>query len=346
MIEVRKFRLGEVHVLMKFIDQYWQAGHVLAVHRELLDWQHADGKSYAYLGAWDGDDLLAILGYIPTRRYDPALIGADGNVIWLALWKLRDDVKVAGLGLRLLAALNTVESNAAVGVIGINAAHLPMYRAMRFQAGELSQFVVFRRGAELGLALWPAGTPRPVPRAGRASLHELTLADTDTIDQALQIGERAAQLPCKSGRYFKSRYLQHPFYRYRVYALQMDDAYRGLLATRLAEHAGHRALRLVDWYGDGDAFAQIGSGIERLLDLADAEYADLWQWGMEVSQLVSGGFAPVPPDTCTVVPTLFEPFVQQNRRLQFAFRPREARSFVLMRADGDQDRPSMLALAG
>jgi hypothetical protein len=343
--EIRKFRRDEAGLLAGFIGAHWQSGHVLSTHQALLDWQHLDEHDYAYLGAWEDGGPLAILGYIPTRRYDSALATDTDNVLWLALWKLRDDVRVAGLGLRLLSELARAEPNVAVGVVGINAAHLPMYRALRFEVGELQQFVMFRRGVKPALAAWPDDSPLPTSGGGRASLREVDALALATIDSQLALGDRATQLPRKTGHYFKTRYLQHPFYRYRVHAIELDGVPRGLIASRLCTHEGHSALRLVDWYGDAAVLAEAGAAFGRMLEETGAEYADLWQSGIASQRLAQAGFAAVDPEGRAIVPTLFEPFLRQNRRLQFAFRARSARPFVIMRADGDQDRPSQLGLA-
>jgi hypothetical protein len=322
---------------MSFIARHWQQDHVLSRRRDLLEWQHGAGERLAYLGAWDGDALLAVLGYISTQRFDPALAGGD-NVLWLALWKLRDDIKAPGLGLRLLTMLSNIESNGAIGVIGINPDHLAMYRTMRYCTGNMTQYVVFHPQQPPRLAVVPPGKARPLPCPGRANLVEITTASPPLN---LHLGERAEQVPRKSQAYFESRYLRHPFYSYRVFSLELDGKATGLLATRLAAHDGVRALRIVDWYGNPAALAQSGTAIEGLLRESDAEYADLWQFGIPAERLGGAGFAAVEVEGDLIVPTLFEPFVQANKRLQFAFREKNNQPFVIMRADGDQDRPNM-----
>ena len=41
--------------------------------------------------------------YIPTRRYDGL---SANNIVWLALWKVRDDYKSSMVGLKLLKKLS------------------------------------------------------------------------------------------------------------------------------------------------------------------------------------------------------------------------------------------------
>src|SRR5882672_8795498 len=117
MISIWRCGPNEIDRLAEFIDQHWQSGHILAANRDVMDWQHglSDG-SYDFLLATDGERLLGVLGYIAMRRFDPALAG--DNVIWLALWKVRDGLGIAGLGLRLLNALKDIEPHVAIAVNG------------------------------------------------------------------------------------------------------------------------------------------------------------------------------------------------------------------------------------
>lgn len=341
-IEIRRFRDDEAPLLMAFIDEHWERGHVLATSRALLDWQYRDGAEYAVFGAWDGGVPVGVLGYIPTRRFDPALAGASSNATWLALWKVRDDVKSSAVGLRLLSAVSIAEPSAAIGVVGFNATHPPLYAALGYTVGELRQYVIFHRTMNAKLAVIPPNRPRPFARPGRAQLRDLSAADFDRMAADWNIADRDGMIPRKTPQYFRRRYFEHPWYRYRVSSLDLNGESRGLLATRIAEHQGRRALRIVDWYGDAAALAEVGSALDRRLLEDDAEYADFWQSGIDEPLLTAAGFEAVDPDGHLIVPTYFEPFVQENRRLLFAIKPIPPTAFVIVRGDGDQDRPNVM----
>ena len=62
--------------------------------------------------------------------------------MWLALWKVRDDADIAGLGLRLLKYVTDSEPHTTIGVVGFNAAVAPIYRALGFTVGELRHYVL------------------------------------------------------------------------------------------------------------------------------------------------------------------------------------------------------------
>jgi len=338
MIEIRRCRSDEIPLVMQFIDRHWQSGHALATSRALMDWQHggSDG-SHDYLVALRGDEVLGILGYIATRRFDPAL--AERNVLWLALWKVLENTGVSGLGLRMLGALAAVEPHATIAVNGINAGHPPMYRALRYVSGELQRHYVVNPNQPRRLLAVPEGSALPVAQGGGSRLEAMTEAALLAMAPAAVAADIANP---KTPLYFCNRFLRHPFYAYRVFQVVGDGHRPALLAIRVAEHDGARALRIVDFAGDPAAIAAIGGALANLMDEEQAEFADFWQSGLPDIHFEAAGFARLDPDGPVVVPNYFEPFVQRNGRLLYAVKTTTGLPVVICRADGDQDRPNRL----
>jgi len=307
--------------LVRFIDDEWERGHVLASSRALLDWQYKNGDgSYSFLVARQRGTIVGMLGYISTKRYDPSL--ADANVVWLTTWKVRADANVAGLGLSLLRHVDETERHVAIGAIGFNPATRPMYAALGYRIGELPHYVA-------------------VPNRSPAA-RGLAAVEVDGASQCdgLRISSDRGRVPQKSPRYFRTRYLEHPFYRYRLVSLRDGDACVGLLAVRLAEHDGLRALRIVDFLGDPGALAQSGGAIQSMIREHDAAYADVYNAGIDADVFAHAGFRLVDPDGDTIVPDHFEPFERKNIRLWYAIRT--VALPILFKGDADQDRPNRL----
>ena len=316
---------NDVDDLVRFIDEHWERGHVLVASRPLLDWQYrnVDG-SYSFVLARQEGVIVGILGYIATKRYDPALV--EANVVWLTTWKVRPDAKVAALGLSLLQHLDKAEPHVAIGAIGFNPATLPMYTALGDRTGELQHYV-FRPGA----------ASKPADLVG-VDIHDASRCG------ALHIGRRSSALvPRKTPRYFAQRYLHHPFYRYRLVGLRDGDTLAGLIAARVVAHGGLRALRIVDFAGDSDAVARSGSVIASMIREHEAAYADVYNAGIDADVFACAGFQRVDPDGNEIVPDHFEPFENRNVRLLYAIRT--TGDTVLFKGDADQDRPNRVATA-
>lgn len=341
---IRPCLAADVPDVLTFLDTHWKPGHIFTLDRSLFDWQHAcrdrPGEySFAIARRQPDDTIVGVLGYIPTRHFDPAL--AADNTLWLALWKVREDIESAGLGLRLVKFVMEHEPHTSVGVIGFNPAVRPIYQALGFAVGELQHYVL----------------PNPdVTRFDLASLHRpahrptvdggLTAAAVNAVSFAshvagLNLSARDAQVPRKTLAYFKARYLEHPTYQYACSIVSRAARPVGLLATRVATHGGRRAIRVVDYLGPEDAVPALGALVLAQLRAADAEYADMYNSGIDPRLFEQAGFLRVDPDGEDIVPDHFEPFERRNIRVLFALKtPRPA---VLFKGDADQDRPNRRA---
>jgi len=312
----------DIDPVVRFIDQHWKRGHILVTSRALLEWQYRnpDG-SYSFIVARrDEGDIVGLLGYIPTARYDPSL--ASANVVWLTTWTVRADANVAALGLSLLQHLDRAEPHVAIGAIGLNPDTRPMYAALGYRVGEM---VHYAASASASIAETP--------------LEATAISDATDFD-ALSLASPHGTVPRKTPRYFYNRYAAHPFYRYHVTMLRDGARPVGLLAARVARHERLRALRIVDFLGTPDAFARSGRAIQTLMRQCDAAYADVYTIGLDAATLACAGFAPVDPDGATIVPDHFEPFEPRNVRLWYAIRG--SGEPVLFKGDSDQDRPNRI----
>jgi hypothetical protein len=332
---------ADIEDVVRFLDEHWARGHALVASRPLLDWQHrnADG-GYSFVVARSDGDVAGILGYIPTRRFDPAL--ANANVVWLTTWKVRHDATVAGLGLALLQHLAAMEPHIAIGAIGLNPATRPIYEALGYRLGELQHYVfpnvTLRRFELASLTLRPA----PPGDDPATPLTAMALSRQDEFERLADAGFPAPTgvVPRKTARYFHARYVCHPLYSYRVLALTDREAVVGLLAARTTGHAGRRALRIVDFLGPPDLIGRLGRVLQSLVQEQDAEYADVYNVGIGTAAFERAGFRRVDPDGGDVVPNHFEPFERRNVRLWFSIKG--AGDPMLFKGDADQDRPSAL----
>lgn len=341
MITIRRCQTSDVPDVLAFLDAHWKPGHIFTVDRSLFDWQYArrdrPGEYSIVLARRDADGaIVGMLGYLPTRRFDPAL--ASNNAIWLALWKVRDDVPTGAVGLRLLSDVTDNELHTSVGVIGFQPPVAAIYKALKFQVGELQHFVLPNPAVStFELAAFERPPYRPVPDSDLDAV-AVDAANFSKAVSGLELGARDAQTPRKTPEYFRARFLQHPTYRYASFVLRRDDRPIGLLATRVASHGGRCALRVVDYIGPDDAVPALGAVALAQVRHVGAEYADVHNWGIDPSLFEAAGFSRVDPSGPDIVPNHFEPFERRNAPIRFALR--SARPAVLFKGDGDQDRPN------
>ncbi len=339
MTNITLCRTSDLPALQEFLHHNWAPNHILARSMDLMAFQHGSATpdgSYNWLIAKDNNEILGILGFIPTTKYDQSL---TEQMTWLALWKVRSDRPNTGLGLKLLSHLMRMVGDDPIGVLGINPNHPPIYRALRFDVDELKQYFVTNHSLSQGLIQSSPGRSLPTPKPGNAEFKLLTL---DTLHETvLDPVADFRHAPLKTPLYLANRYLHHPIYLYHLYQINLDGKTKGILVTRVARYQEHKALRIVDFVGDPSIFSSLGTAVQAALEFHQCEYADLWQYGLNESHLSMSGFELVPSDNSVIVPSYFEPFAAKNVRIQFAVKNVAKDILLIFRGDGDQDRPNV-----
>jgi len=331
-------RCTEVDVAdaMRFIDEHWRKDHILARRRDLFDWQHrcSDGH-YNVLLAKNGTTIVGILGYIPASRFDAAMHLDD--VVWLALWKVRTDAGHAGLGLAMLRKLGQLHPHATLAVNGIHPSLLSMYRSLGYTVGSLRQFYMLNSNVDMKLVKGSRSSA-VLPKEGRAVFLQL---DRESLSSLNIMGAEANSIPEKTPEYFVRRFLDHPYYQYKVYSILLDGCPRAIIATRIDRHDGTRVLRVVDFAGDVAVIGQCDAVFDALLCESGAEYVDFWSYGLAEHDLNAAGFT-ASGDESPIIPSYFEPFVHSRACIHFAIKAPDSRTPMIFKADGDQDRPNLM----
>ncbi len=346
-IEIRLARREDEVDVRNFIDAHWKKGHILATSAELFRWQHAsreDDSKINFVLATDprNREIQAILGYIPLKHFDPSLRRTD---IFLAMWKVRADVKLPGLGLSLLTSLQKSTSADLIAVIGLSQMVVGIYRAIGYEVGQLRHHVLFSPTVEcfrIASGVTTAMRPSKARPSGRlitqsaGTLPELVLqADIDRICEQ--------RLPRKSWTYLCARYSNHPAYAYQFSFFVEESQTKCMFVWRKIAVNGSAALRIVDLLGDESVLERCTGDLHELLDAHQAEYLDIDHWGVAPESLARAGFIDRRQEPSLVVPGHFEPFESRNIDVGFCykiFNNSNEGGVRLLRGDSDQDRPN------
>ena len=328
----------EIGKVQKFLHDHWAENHVLATDHTLIDWQHKDMLHNRYnfvIAQQAGDeDLCGILGFISTRQLDPAL--ARSNTIWLTTWMVRPDMRKSALGMKLLGFLTKNEPAVHIGTVGNNAEVAGVYAALRYKTGTLNRHAIVNRKLSSYRLVKHRGLPdtKNIPATG--TLRHLSRGDLANSHIAAFIENST---PHKTPAYVIGRYLEHPVYKYDIYALFKAERPQAIIVTRVCEAETASALRIVDFYGREDALPSLSSAVQTLIERDAYEYADFYNDGLDSDAFLKTNFFPVENDGGLVLPNYFEPLTPSNTQIRFAFKS-EHTSFRLFKADADQDRPN------
>ena len=328
---------NDIQGLREFININWKKDHVLYTSKELLEWQYKniDGTYNFVLAKSNKDEILGILGFINNYRYDENLI--KENIIWLALWKVKKDPKYPALGLKMLAFLKNKFNPNFIAVIGINEIAKKIYSNLGYKIVELNHFYSTSENQEKKI-LDKSYLSHPQLSKEGVLLQEFNQKNFLKLDKIDFIKNKNAS---KSVKYFKTKYLDHPFYKYLIYLVNHNNFY-GLISTRVDDLGFSKVLRIVDFFGEEKCLSGIGLGISSIMEKNKIEYVDFWNFGINPNLLRKAGFDIKKNNV--LVPSRFEPYENKNQKLFCAYlsQNKNSEKFNFFKGDGDQDRPNII----
>tara|TARA_Y100001970_G_C14221675_1_gene853059 strand:- start:92 stop:1153 length:1062 start_codon:yes stop_codon:yes gene_type:complete len=321
-----------------FIKDHWKIDHIFAHDKSVFEFQHKASDYYHYMIAKKDNSLIGVHGVIPQSKFDESL---PSDQIFLGLWKVLDGDSV-GLGIFLYQNILKEYSPQFIGVVGYNSDILSFYVWQGFEVGIMNHHVVLSTNkTDYDIAIVPSSI-------------NYKRKDFQTVLQGRLIEEKdlntldsnklySYQIPIKSDTYLINRYMNHPVYDYDVYAIEKDRELLGLTVIRPIIQDQVVVLRLVDYIGSNDTFPLLGGFILQLLDHYEAEYLDMYSYGIPNEIIEQAGFLNRTKYDGLIIPNYFEPFEKKNVDLRYAYKSTSESQLVrLFKADGDQDRPNML----
>ncbi len=318
----------DVPAIMRFIDQYWKKGHILATNRTLFEWQYVrDEKANFVIGIDDFNNIQGILGFIPYGI-------ANDKDLSLALWKANQEQQF--LGIRLMSYLIKEIPHKNIVCTGINMETTSkIYARMGMKIGTMTQWYRLAPRNEYKVAVV---INKEIPCV-RPSIYSLQLInDFAQIESVFDFNiYKENGIPYKSKEYVKKRYFEHPIYQYLLYEVREKDGnIIALIVLRIQDYCDLKVFRFVDCIGNINVLRMITSELDRLMIENEVEYIDMYETGIQQDVLWEAGWSLV-KESGNIIPNYFSPYVQSNVDIHYCKSDKNA---ILFRGDGDQDRPS------
>lgn len=335
----------EKEKIQSFIDNCWKKNHSLVMSSELFDFQHKNSITgeYNFVLAKDTerkeDDIIALMGFIPTYQYDRSL-ESNGDY-WGAIWKKRDDVKderFKSSGFDVYQRIYEETNFHSYAAIGVSKIALKIYKFWGCKIGYLNHYYILNDKIKNFVI------------AGNVNQSDFSLHEDIEGDFSWKLSEidenEISSLnitpyykPYKSINYIINRYAKHPIYKYKFLGIYKNDAIVSLLVIRFMEVNGAKSIRVVDVLGQlqGLLYHQFIS----YLHATGAEYVDILNYGIDADIFTQMGFKKLDLDGNLIIPNYFEPFEQRNVKIDIAWKA-DYENYVAFKGDSDQDRPNIL----
>lgn len=330
--------LNEIEELVEFIELYWKEDHIFVKNRELLDWQHLDieNNRYNFVIARSKEDNLihAILGFVPTSQFDKEIKSLK---IWPCIWKIKDNIKVKGLGVSLYYYLKEHLKIETMEMLGISEVALGIYKKWGFKTGKISQYYIINDKYTIYNLITNIPDSYSATEKTINVNFQITEAEKgifDTIETGI------FEDKYKSKKYYINRYFNHPVYKYDCYIIYVDKKVSSILFTRDCYAKGSKCIRIVDYLGDKNTISILYDFFKNLIYKKNAEYIDFVLVGWEDELLLKSGFLNRDHSE-VIIPNYFEPFELKNIYLDYAHKSIDKVKIEFYKADADQDRPNV-----
>lgn len=334
----------EKNKIQTFIDNCWKKNHSLVLSSELFDFQHKNPITgeYNFILAEDPerkeDDIIALMGFIPTYQYD-RLLERNGDY-WGAIWKKRDDVKdekYKSSGFDVYQRIYGEPNFHSYAAIGVSKIALKIYKFWGCKTGYLNHYFILNDQIKNFVIAGNVNKSdySPISKDGESLW---TLSEIDKTELA-SLNITPYYRPYKSIEYIINRYANHPIYKYKFLGVYKNKTIVTLIVIRVMDVNGATSIRIVDVLGQlqGSLYHQLIS----YLHVTGAEYIDLMNYGIEENIFFQMGFKKLDVEGNLIIPNYFEPFEQRNVKIDIAWKA-DYEGYVAFKGDSDQDRPNIL----
>ena len=330
--------LNDIDEIMKFIDDEWKKGHILGVSKDYFLYEYKNKENLNFVISKNHSNKInGILGFLKSS--------SDINsTIWTTMWKVCKSSGSPMLGVDILNFLRK-QGFRSVMSIGINFETIGIYDYLRFHVGVLDHyFIPNNKITERKISIIPDRILQTeftkVQEKKLLSFKKLELND---IDDDFSFNKYIFRIPYKDLNYFNHRYFQHPIYHYELYGAYGAEELAAIVVVRVFEHLDSTCMRIVDFYGDDDALSSVVAGLVELMSSNGHEYIDFFCLGLSKKIILESGFIEVNcEENDIIIPNYFEPFVQKNISIKYFTDSQNLENLRIYKADGDQDRPSIM----
>ena len=332
MSEIRLCKDRDLGALKIFLHKYWQKNHILSKNDILINFQHRNVNGFNFVLSLSSGKINGVLGFIEVSKYDIQLL--DNRDIWLAIWKIIDHENNQGVGFGLLKWLIKNINPKSIGAIGINEEVKRIYDILGYKTGKMNHYFIKNpKKNNFKIADIKSKFSIPISYNESTKIHEIKNADINEIEFSFN--------PRKSAIYYQNRYVNHPYYEYKIFGVFYEDKLSFVFVTRKIYASGSNCLKIVDMQGNFKNVRPITGLMIELMIKNDSEFIDCLNFGLSEDIFYKLGFMKKNKEL-DIIPNYFEPFQKINNEILFAYK--SDYEYCIFKGDSDQDRPSLLSI--
>tara|TARA_A100000164_G_scaffold373213_1_gene403880 strand:- start:402 stop:1457 length:1056 start_codon:yes stop_codon:yes gene_type:complete len=335
---IRLLSINELEEFQNFIKHNWSRNHIFVLNKLIFNWQHKGKSDYHFMIAKLNQNIIGVHGIIPLNHFDNNI--PDGQ-IFITLWRVLEN-KGIGIGLLIFQKiLKTYKPNFVAG-LPMNSKVSKFYNRFGFECQTMLHHVALsQRKTQFNIAQVPENLKLKKHETSDKKIFAKLTADSLRKLDTKFLYEH--QTPLKSDSYLINRYLDHPVYKYVIYSLSINILTRLLVVIRPIHINDTTVLTIVDYVGSNDDFFLLPDLMYYLLEKYDAEYIDIYSFGIPDENILKSGLLNVKKTESLIIPGLFEPFKKKNMNIICGFYNRgNAAPVRIFKGDSEADRPTKI----
>tara|TARA_B100002051_G_scaffold272878_1_gene310466 strand:+ start:7452 stop:8459 length:1008 start_codon:yes stop_codon:yes gene_type:complete len=331
-MKIEKLKKKSYKSIINYLDKYYKKNHIFKKSKKLFDWQYLSKKNYNFYLLKKASKIKAILGYIPTDLYDKEL---RNDTSFLSLWS-SSEIKS---GSRLYFHFLNKEKYNLIAGLGSSDQSLKFQKMLKWNVGYLKHFFITSNKKKK--LIYPEYFSNFKDFKNKNNFLKLNSAH-----KILKLSKSLFnyQVPKKSPKFLINRYLNHPFYKYEIYAIK-NKKVKGVFVIRKCYHKRNCAIRIVDYIGSNSNFSHGKYLFTYLLKKNSADFIDIYCYGVPIKNLNLSGMENINNyKNKIIIPNYFEPYLKKNINLPYAFttKGRLKKKIRFFKGDSDLDRPNII----
>lgn len=329
MLEIRRAVYEDIPNIMRFMDEHWKPGNILAKNREFFEWQFVDdGKVNMFIGIDDTDGriygMLGVILYSRSEHPDIAgctwqTIKSDNPMLGMELqdcmWKhisprYTDSIGLTEKAARIYATLGAT----------------PIFMDHYYRLANRREYVI----AQI--------KEKRIPSVRKTGYSLVRIESVKEMQKIISADELASGVMSKDYEYIEKRYFKHPVYFYDIWKiLDEKKSEKSVIVTREEKTNDAKMCKIIDYYGKPEILGEITGALDCLMEARGYEYIDVYSYGVKKEIYEKAGFLACTCESENIIPNYFHPFVRENVELRM-LQP-NLDGLRMFRGDGDQDRP-------
>jgi hypothetical protein len=327
-METRLLRKNEINKFKRLVHFHYKKNHILSKSTKIINfyYNYYNKNKLNIVGLFNGKELISALGFIPYKNWDRNLNNDCHIAFWAKKKKINGSLKLIQFVFRKINPFFLATS-------GIN----------KKTSGKIFE----KFGLINNFSNYFIKNENIIPKISKNlsnnikknfKIKELEMKCSNSIDNFPRISLR----PEKSLLYFKNKYFKNPFYSY--YSMQFFEKKKlqffFIYRIIKLKKPNTKIVRIVDFYGKINKDHSVFFSIKKFLKKYKFEYIDFVNVGLD-KELRSAGFTKKKKNHS--IPDFFEPYIIKSTQRNYCILKNSYKTkIILVKSDGDGDRPSLL----